>query len=95
VECSVRTSADHLGIERVLPVEHLVPVADFVKSTFALGAKKRTAGIKLRAIDFDWSHGSGPEVTGPVEAIVRAMAGRKAALVDLAGEGMEILSSRS
>jgi uncharacterized protein (TIGR03083 family) len=84
-----------LGIERVLPEEHLIPVADFVQSTFVFGAKKRTAGLRLQATDMDWSHGDGPEVTGPAEALVMTMAGRQVAFADLAGDGTAILASRS
>lgn len=83
-----------LGIPREIPEEHLLPVADFVRSTFVLGAKKRTKGLTLAATDMAWSVGSGPEVRGPAEALVMAMAGRRVALSDLSGEGMAVFSSR-
>jgi uncharacterized protein (TIGR03083 family) len=83
-----------LGIERDLAEEHLIPVADFVQSTFVFGAKKRTAGLTLKASDMAWSHGDGPEVTGPAEALVMAMAGRKVALADLTGNGLATFTSR-
>jgi uncharacterized protein (TIGR03083 family) len=85
-----------LGIQRDLPEAHLVPVADFVKEDVHLfGAKKRIAGLKLMATDMDWSHGNGPEVTGPAEALVMMMAGRLVALDDLTGEGMTTLVTRN
>ncbi len=77
-----------------MPPEHLLPVADFVKSTFVFSAKKKTSGLRLRATDMEWSTGDGPEVVGPAEAIVMAMAGRLAALEDLTGDGKQILESR-
>lgn len=81
-----------LGITRDLPEAHLLPVADFVKDDrLIFGAKKRIAGCKLTATDMDWSHGSGPEVTGPGEALVMMMAGRLVALDDLAGKGKSAL----
>ena len=84
-----------LGITRDLPEAHLVPVADFVKDDVHLfGAKKRIAGLKLTATDLDWSHGNGPEVTGPAEALVMMMAGRLVALDDLSGEGKAALATR-
>ena len=58
------------------------------------GAKKRIAGLKLTATDMDWSHGNGPEVTGPAEALVMMMAGRLVALDDLSGEGKTTLVTR-
>ncbi len=84
-----------LGITRDLPETHLVPVADFVTDDVHLfGAKRRIAGLKLTATDMDWSHGNGPEVTGPAEALVMMMAGRSVALDDLSGEGKASLVTR-
>ena len=84
-----------LGIKRYLPEAHLVLVADFVKDDVHIfGAKKRIAGLKLTATDLDWSHGNGPEVTGPAEALVMVMAGRLVALDDLSGEGSAVLVTR-
>jgi len=84
-----------LGIKRDLPEAHLVPVADFVKDdVHRFGAKKRIAGLKLTATDMDWSHGNGPEVRGPAEALVMMMAGRLLALDDLSGEGKTALATR-
>ncbi|MGP0029522.1 MAG: maleylpyruvate isomerase family mycothiol-dependent enzyme [Acidimicrobiales bacterium] len=84
-----------LGIRRDLPETHLVPVADFVKDDVHIfGAKRRIARLKLTATDMDWSHGDGPEVTGPAEALVMMMAGRSVALDDLSGEGKAALASR-
>jgi hypothetical protein len=73
-------------------------VADFVKPTFVFGAKKRINDLKLTATatatDMDSSTGQGPQVTGPAEALVLVMAGRSAALDDLAGNGLPTLVSR-
>jgi uncharacterized protein (TIGR03083 family) len=84
-----------LGIKRNLPESHLVPVADFVKDDVHIfGAKKRIAGLRLPATDMDWSHGNGPEVSGPAEALVMTMPGRLVALDDLSGEGKPDLATR-
>jgi uncharacterized protein (TIGR03083 family) len=84
-----------LGIKRDLPEAHLIPVADFVKDDVHIfGAKKRITGLKLTASDMDWFHGNGPEVTGPAEALVMMMAGRRIALDDLSGEGKATLVTR-
>jgi uncharacterized protein (TIGR03083 family) len=85
-----------LGIRRELPESHLRPVAGFVKDDrFIFGAKKRIAGLKLTATDIEWSHGDGPEVTGPAEALVMVMAGRVVALDDLSGDGKASLAART
>jgi uncharacterized protein (TIGR03083 family) len=84
-----------LGVTRHLPEAHLVAVADFVKEdVHTFGTKKRIAGLKIAATDMDWSHGNGPAVTGPAEALVMMMAGRSVALDDLSGDGKAILVSR-
>jgi uncharacterized protein (TIGR03083 family) len=84
-----------LGIRRELPAAHVRAVADFVThDVHIFGAKKRIAGCRLTATDLDWSHGQGPEVTGPAEALVMMMAGRPVALDDLSGEGKAVLVTR-
>jgi uncharacterized protein (TIGR03083 family) len=84
-----------LGIAHDYPSDALIAVADFYKgSNLLLGGKKRVDGLTLRATDADWSSGSGPEVSGPMKAIVQAIAGRKAALDDLSGDGTSTLSAR-
>lgn len=85
-----------LGIKRQYPTEAVVRVADFFKgSNLLIGAKNRIAGLTLKATDTEWSHGSGPVVTGPVLSLALAMTGRRAALDDLSGDGLETLRSRS
>lgn len=77
------------------PVENVVAVADFYQgSNLLIGAKRRIEGVTLRATDTSWSHGSGPEVHGPILAVVMAMTGRKTALDDLKGDGVALLRSR-
>jgi uncharacterized protein (TIGR03083 family) len=85
-----------LGIEHEYPTEAVVQVADFYKgSNMLIGSKKRIAGVTLRATDTDWSHGTGPEVAGPILSLVMAMTGRRAALDDLEGDGVAALRSRA
>jgi hypothetical protein len=85
-----------LGISRTLPEETLIEVADSVKSTgFPFGAKKRIAGLRLVATDVTWSAGDGPQVDGPLESLILAMAGRPAALENLSGVGTTTLKARS
>lgn len=85
-----------LGITHAAPEAALVAVADsYKKSNLLIGAKRRIAGLGLRADDADWSTGDGPEVTGPLASLVLAMTGRKEALSDLRGEGVATLGARS
>jgi uncharacterized protein (TIGR03083 family) len=85
-----------LGPYREHPIGHVTAVADFYAgSNLLIGAKTRITGITLRATDADWSHGAGPEVSGPAIALVMAMTGRAPSLGELAGAGVAVLRSRS
>ncbi|OBG45425.1 DinB family protein [Mycobacterium alsense] len=83
-----------LGRPRSVPAERLERVLGLVPGNPRLGAGRRIRGLRLRANDIDWSHGSGPEVTGPGEALLMAMSGRPAALADLDGPGLGTLAAR-
>lgn len=83
-----------LGLGHLPPEAALVAVADnYKRSNLLTGAKRRIAGLRLRAIDADWAHGEGPEVSGPMISLILAMTGRR--VHDLTGEGAPILTGRS
>jgi len=85
-----------LAIQHEYPADALVRLADFYKgSNLVVGTKRRIEGLTLRATDADWSHRSGPEVSGPIMPLIMAMTGRKAALDDLAGDGIATLRARA
>ena len=85
-----------LGQEHRPPEGALVAVADNWKnSNLLIGAKRRIAGLRLRATDTEWVHGDGPEVSGPLISLILAMTGRKAAHPDLTGEGLATLGNRA
>jgi uncharacterized protein (TIGR03083 family) len=85
-----------LGIKHEYPTDALTRVADFYKnSNMVIGTKRRIEGVTLRATDTDWTHGAGPEVSGPMLSILMTMTGRQAALADLSGEGVAVLQGRS
>ena len=85
-----------LGIRHQYPPDAVLRVADFYAgSNLIIGAKRRIDGLTLRATDTTWSHGSGPEASGPALSLVMAMTGRQAALDDLTGDGVAILRTRA
>ncbi|OBH24826.1 DinB family protein [Mycobacterium sp. E342] len=79
---------------RTVPADRLERVLALVPGNPRLGAGRRIRGLRLHATDVDWEHGRGPEVTGPGEALLMAMAGRTAALADLTGPGLQTLAAR-
>jgi uncharacterized protein (TIGR03083 family) len=85
-----------LGIKRDYPLPWVTRAIEFYSgSNVLIGGKKRVAGLTLKATDTDWSHGSGPLVEGPAISLLLAATGRKAALDDLTGPGVEQLRARS
>jgi uncharacterized protein (TIGR03083 family) len=84
-----------LGIEHEPPQAAVIAIADSWKNTnLLIGAKRRIAGVRLQATDADWNHGEGPEVSGPLMALVLAMVGRQKVHAQLKGEGLAVLSNR-
>jgi uncharacterized protein (TIGR03083 family) len=85
-----------LGLRHRAPDAALIAVADSWKnSNLLIGAKRRIAGLRLRATDAQWAHGDGPEVAGPLPSLLLAMTGRKSSHQDLSGEGLVLLRART
>jgi uncharacterized protein (TIGR03083 family) len=93
--CHAQDIRRPLGFTREYPTEALEAVADSFKGKgYPFGSKKRIAGIRLVATDAEWSTGQGPEASGPLEALVMVMAGRRAALADLTGPATSTIERR-
>jgi uncharacterized protein (TIGR03083 family) len=83
-----------LGVPRTVPVERLVPALSFARFAPPIGAFWRARGLRLVATDLGWSAGRGPEVTGPGEALLLAIAGRRGVVEELTGPGQGTLAAR-
>jgi len=79
---------------RTIPEDRLRRVLDLVPNNPRLGARRFIKRLRLHATDIEWAHGRGPEVTGPGEALLMAMAGRRAAAAELSGPGHATLAAR-
>jgi len=93
----LRDIARPLRLEVDLPREQWVALLDYLTSArvaAALVPRDRLVGIELTATDVTWSRGAGALVSGPVEALAMAAAGRPAALDDLRGPGVDVLERR-
>lgn len=51
-------------------------------------------GLRLTATDTDWTVGEGPEIRGPISAILLLLTGRPVAFERFEGEGMATLAGR-
>lgn len=58
------------------------------------GVRERAEGLRLEAEDVGWSHGEGPVVRGPYDALLLALGGRSAGLAHLSGAGVDVLAPR-
>jgi uncharacterized protein (TIGR03083 family) len=76
-----------LGLPRTIDQERLRTALDFARFAPTIRGAWRARGTRLVAIDLDWSYGKGKEVRGTGEALLMAMAGRRAALDNLEGPG--------
>ncbi|MEV0131810.1 maleylpyruvate isomerase family mycothiol-dependent enzyme [Dactylosporangium sp. NPDC050688] len=59
-----------------------------------LPSVRKVAGLRLTATDTSWSTGTGPEVRGPMGALLMVIAGRRATLPELTGPGAAALAAR-
>jgi uncharacterized protein (TIGR03083 family) len=83
-----------LGLPRTVPAERLRPALDFARVAPPIRAFWRIRGLRLVATDLGWTTGRGPEVRGPGEALLMAMAGRRGVVHELAGPGRDTLAAR-
>lgn len=81
-----------LGLARTVPGDRLHAVLSHPDPFARPG--RFIAGLRFAATDVEWSHGVGPEVRGPGEALALAMVGRAVALDDLEGDGVPVLRLR-
>ncbi|OZM80311.1 maleylpyruvate isomerase family mycothiol-dependent enzyme [Pseudonocardia sp. MH-G8] len=83
-----------LGLPRTIPAERLRPALDFARFAPPIRAFWRIRGLRPVATDLDWASGRGPEVRGPGEALLMAMAGRRGVVDELTGPGRDTLAAR-
>lgn len=55
-------------------------------------ARRRLRGVRLAATDVNWAVGTGPEVTGPIDALLLLLTGRSIARSRLTGDGLARLA---
>lgn len=93
----LRDCARPLGLAADVSLDDWRMVLDWLptkQASLGVVPKGRMDGLALRATDQDWSWGDGAEVAGPSEALALAVSGRRVALADLAGTGLDTLRAR-
>jgi uncharacterized protein (TIGR03083 family) len=85
-----------LGIPHAYPLPYVArAIAFYAKSDAIIGGRTRVAGLTLKATDTAFFIGSGPLVEGPAISLLLAASGRKSALDELSGPGVQTLRERS
>ncbi len=84
-----------LGLTRSYPEEAVVRSLRLQARTPVSfgGAKELVARVRLTATDADLAIGDGPDVTGSALSLLLAVSGRRVALDDLEGPGVDALTS--
>jgi uncharacterized protein (TIGR03083 family) len=85
-----------LGRDYPMPVEAARTGADRVWTmAWPFWARRRLRGVRLLAIDADWSAGAGVELQGPIRMLLLLLTGRTAAaLPHLSGPGVRTIAKR-
>ncbi len=88
-------------IRRPLGIRHAFDPELLQRSLTFLAGKSQgfvpkglTDGVRFEATDFDWVGGDGAVARGPGEAILLTMTGRRVAVADLEGPGIDTLRGR-
>jgi uncharacterized protein (TIGR03083 family) len=81
-----------LGIPRDMPKDAACAGIQRVWTMgWPFGVKRPLKRFRFTATDVDWAAGDGPEVRGPVDALLLLLTGRPAALPPLSGAGADLL----
>jgi uncharacterized protein (TIGR03083 family) len=84
-----------LGVAREMPLDAARAAIDRVWTMgWPLGVKRDLRRFRYVATDVDWVAGNGPEVTGPISALLLLLTGRAVALPRLSGPGVQALTDR-
>jgi uncharacterized protein (TIGR03083 family) len=84
-----------LGIPREMPKDAgRAGIEGVWTMGWPFGAKRALKRFRYTATDVDWTAGHGPEVSGPVDALLLLLTGRPAALPRLCGPGVYELGER-
>ncbi len=84
-----------IGLAAHLTLAHMsvaTAVREMVSAPFR--TRRRLRRLRLVASDVDWSVGRGPEVRGPIAALLLLVTGRSAAHGALTGDGAAQLATR-
>jgi len=78
-----------LGITRAMAPEAAAVAADRVRRlSFLMGSRRLVRSVRMVATDIEWTRGSGPTITGPIQELLMLCSGREADRSLVAGDGL-------
>lgn len=85
-----------LGLDREIPEHRATTILELLMSKKGAFARPKGGidGLRFEATDIAWSSGSGSTVSGPAEALLMSIGGRRVALDDLSGDGLDAFRAR-
>jgi uncharacterized protein (TIGR03083 family) len=83
-----------LGLHRRYSTDHLGAAVAYVAGDRLSGGSRRLAGLRLSGTDVDVVVGTGLAVEGPALSLLLAACGRRVALAELSGPGVDELGRR-
>jgi uncharacterized protein (TIGR03083 family) len=83
-----------LGLRHTYSTVHVGAAVAYLAGDRLSGAKRRLAGLRLTGEDADFTVGDGPAVEGPAVSVLLAACGRRVALSELSGPGVDELARR-
>lgn len=83
-----------LGLRHAYSTVHVGAAIAYLAGDRLSGARRRLAGLTLTGEDADFAVGDGLAVNGPAVSLLLAACGRRAALSDLSGPGVDELARR-
>ncbi len=83
-----------LGLDHAYCTDHIGASVGYMAADRRSGGRKRLAGLRLIGTDVDFVIGDGPAIEGPAVSLLLAACGRRVALPELSGPGVEELSRR-
>jgi len=78
-----------LGITRAMAPEAAAVAADRVRRlSFLMGSRRLVRSVRMVATDIEWTRGSGPTITGPIQELLMLCSGREADRSLVTGDGL-------
>ena len=84
-----------LGLTHAMPPEAAAVAADRVRRlSFLLGTRRLVRSVRMVADDVDWTRGSGPTISGPMQELLMICSGREPDGTLVTGDGLAEVPAR-